>query len=184
MKNNQIIIYQSDDGESKIEVNLKEETIWLSQRQMAELFDKDVRTINEHIHNIYEVQELDRDPTIRKFQIVQKEGNREVKRKIEMYNLDMIISVGYRVNSKRGTQFRIWATSVLKNHSFTDGNKRIAAFMFVWFLEENRILFKKDGSRVIADNALVAITLMIAKSDPKEKDLMVKLVVSLINMNN
>lgn len=328
-KNNEIIIYTTEDGKETFEVNLKEETVWLSQRQMAELFEKDVRTINEHIGNIYQEKELDRSLTIRKFRIVQIEGNRKVERMRNCYNLDVIISVGYRVNSKRGTQFRIWATNVLKNHliqgysinqkrlqenqaklkelqktagmierillqknlespeatgllqvildyqkalhlldeydhqelkikevttrekfrltyeqarqelqrlkdhypsglfglekdqsfsgsigaiyqtfdgkevypsieekaahllyfvvknhSFVDGNKRIAASLFIWFLNENGILYKEDGSKRIADNALVALTLLIAESKSEEKDIMVKVMVNLINQEN
>jgi hypothetical protein len=113
---NEIIIYTTEDGKETFEVNLKEETVWLSQRQMSELFGKDVRTINEHIGNVYKEKELAKYSTIRKFRIVQKEGNRQVERKRNCYNLDVIISVGYRVKSQRGTQFRIWATNVLKNH--------------------------------------------------------------------
>jgi prophage maintenance system killer protein len=326
---NEIIIYTTEDGKETFEVNLKEETVWLSQRQMAELFEKDVRTINEHIGNIYKEKELHKDSTIRKFRIVQKEGNRLVERGRSCYNLDVIISVGYRVNSKRGTQFRIWATNVLKNHliqgysinqkrlqenqakikelqktarmierlllqknlesteatgllqvildyqkalhlldeydhqelqikeittqekfkltyekarkelsklkghytsglfglekdqsfsgsigaiyqsfdgkevypsieekaahllyfvvknhSFVDGNKRIAASLFIWFLNENGILYQEDGSKRIADNALVALTLLIAESQPEEKDIMIKVIVNLINREN
>ncbi|MFA6548193.1 MAG: virulence RhuM family protein [Candidatus Magasanikbacteria bacterium] len=115
-KNNQIIIYNTEDGQTKIEVKLKNETVWLSQKQMAELFDKDVRTVNEHIVNVYKEGELSQNSTIRKFRIVQKEGDRYVDREIECYNLDVIISVGYRVSSLRGTQFRIWATQKLKEY--------------------------------------------------------------------
>jgi len=111
----QIEIYQGPEG-THIEVQFEQETIWLSQAQMAELFGKDVRTVNEHIQTIYKTGELEREPTIRKFQIVRQEGKRKVARNIEHYNLDMIISVGYRVNSKRGTQFRIWATQRLKDY--------------------------------------------------------------------
>ncbi len=112
-----IEIYQSPDGQAHIDVRFEQDTLWLSQVQMAELFDKDVRTINEHIKNIYKEQELIEDETtIRKFRIVRQEGGRQVKRDIDHYNLDMIISVGYRVNSKKGTQFRIWATQTLKQH--------------------------------------------------------------------
>jgi len=328
-KENEIIIYTTEDGKETFEVNLKEETVWLSQRQMAELFEKDVRTINEHIGNIYKEKELHKDSTIRKFRIVQKEGNRLVERERHCYNLDVIISVGYRVNSKRGTQFRIWATNVLKNyliqgysinqkrlqenqakikelqktarmierlllqknlesveatgllqvildyqkalhlldeydhqelqikeittqekfkltyekarkelsnlkgyyssglfglekdqsfsgsigaiyqsfdgkevypsieekaahllyfvvknHSFVDGNKRIAASLFIWFLNENGILYKEDGSKRIADNTLVALTLLIAESKPEEKEIMIKVIVNLIDKEN
>jgi hypothetical protein len=110
----EIILYQSEDGSTKLEVALQNETVWLTQTQMAKLFTKDVRTINEHIQNIFSEGELETDSTIRKFRIVRKEGNREVLREIEFYNLDVIISVGYRVRSHRGTQFRIWATKKLK----------------------------------------------------------------------
>ncbi|MFA4880831.1 MAG: RhuM family protein [Candidatus Doudnabacteria bacterium] len=128
-KNNQIIIYNTEDGLTKIEVKLENETVWLSQRQMAELFDKDVRTINEHIKNMFSDGELAANSTIRKFRIVQKEGNREVERDIDHYNLDVIISVGYRVSSIRGTQFRIWATQKLKEYiikGFTMDDERLA----------------------------------------------------------
>ena len=329
LEENKIIIYTTEDGKEKFEVNLKEETVWLSQRQMAELFEKDVRTINEHIGNIYKEKELDKSSTIRKIRIVQKEGNRIVERERHCYSLDVIISTGYRVNSKRGTQFRIWATNILKNHliqgytinqkrlqenqskikelqktsrmierlllqknlesteatgllqvildyqkalhlldeydhqelqikevttqekfkltyekarkelsklkghytsglfglekdqsfsgsigaiyqsfdgkevypsveekaahllyfivknhSFVDGNKRIAASLFLWFLNENDTLYKEDGSKRIADNTLVALTLLIAESIAEERDIMIKLIVNLINQEN
>ena len=108
-----IIIYQNEDGQIDIEVKLENETLWLSQKQMAELFDVSIATINEHIKNIYKEDELKEFSTIRKFLIVQQEGNRKVKREIEHYNLDMIISVGYRVKSKIATRFRKWATKQL-----------------------------------------------------------------------
>lgn len=113
-KDNRIIIYNTENGETKIEVRMKDETVWLTQKQMANLFDKDVRTINEHIKNVFSERELAENSTVRKFRIVQKEGEREVTRDIDFYNLDVIISVGYRVKSLRGTQFRIWATQKLK----------------------------------------------------------------------
>jgi hypothetical protein len=100
----------------KLEVKLENETVWLSQKQMAELFSKDIKTISEHISNIFIEGELEKKATIRNFRIVQKEGNREVTREIELYNLDAIISVGYRVKSLRGTQFRIWATQKLRDY--------------------------------------------------------------------
>ncbi len=111
-----IIIYQSKDGQASLEVSLKEDTVWLNQKQMAELFGKDIRTISEHIKNIYNEGELLKTPTIRKFRIVQNEGGRNIQRNIDNYSLDVIISAGYRVKSHRGTQFRIWATKVLKDH--------------------------------------------------------------------
>lgn len=110
----QIIFYTGPEGSSKIDVIMQDETFWLSQKRMAEVFDVDVPTINYHIKDIYKSQELQEDRTIRKFRIVQKEGNRDVSREIDFYNLDMIISVGYRVNSQKATRFRIWATTTLK----------------------------------------------------------------------
>ncbi|MDO0944190.1 virulence protein RhuM/Fic/DOC family protein [Chromohalobacter israelensis] len=112
----QILIYE--DADKAVDVRLDEgrETVWLTQRQMAELFDKDVRTVNEHVLNVYEEGELEREPTIRKFRIVRQEGSRQVMRAIEHYNLDVIISVGYRVKSQAGTRFRQWATRVLREH--------------------------------------------------------------------
>ena len=112
----QLLIYQTQDGSTRLEVRLEDETVWLSQKLMAELFQKDVRTINEHIQNIYEEKELSLTSTIRKFRIVQKEGLREVGRNVDFYNLDMIISVGYRVKSHTATRFRQWATARLKEY--------------------------------------------------------------------
>lgn len=117
MKNDsQIIIYQTKDGKTKLQVKFEGETAWLSQAQMAELFQKSLPTINEHIKNAYREGELDKESTIRKSRIVQKEGSRDITREIEYYNLDVIISVGYRVKSIRGTQFRIWATQRLREY--------------------------------------------------------------------
>ncbi|MDN5283935.1 MAG: cytochrome biosis protein CycH [Mucilaginibacter sp.] len=330
MTNNQIIIYQATDGTSTVDVRLQDNTLWLTLNQLTELFERDKSVISRHLRNIYEEGELDRAATVAKNATVQTEGERTVTRDVEFYNLDAIISLGYRVNSKRGTQFRIWANKVLKdylikgyaineqklkeqteqfnslkqtvnllgnvlknkeltsdeatgllkvvtdysyaldildkydhqqltlegttdqqlfvatyddamkaikdlkdkfggsslfgnekddsfkgsigtiyqsfggvefyptiedkaanllyfvvkNHSFSDGNKRIAAYLFVWFMEKNRILYREDDSKRIADNALVALTLMIAESKPEEKDMMVKVVVNLINPKN
>lgn len=111
-----VLLYVAEDGKTEIEVSLEGETVWLSQSQMAQLFQKDVRTVSEHIRNVYEEGELEKDPTIRNFRRVQKEGNRNISRDIEYYNLDVIISVGYRVRSHRGTQFRIWATGKLREY--------------------------------------------------------------------
>ena len=323
-----IAIYTSDDNTISLEVKLENETVWLSQSQMALLFDTDRTSILRHINNVYKIGELERESTCAKIAQVRKEGKRHVTREIPYYNLDMIISVGYRVNSIRGTQFRIWANRILKNyiikgyaindkirlehynelkdvvrllahtvntqekltddqstgllsvvtdyvyaldtldrydyqqltienttkeerfhatyenameailslkekfgesnlfanekdnsfkssigqiyqtfggvelypsveekaamllylvtknHSFSDGNKRIAAMLFLWFMERNGILYRTDGSKRIADNTLVALTLMIAESRTEEKDIMVKVVVNLINQQN
>jgi hypothetical protein len=121
-------LYTDSNGAVKLDVFIEDETIWLSQKLMAELFEVDVRTISEHIQNIYKTQELDEISTVRNFRIVQKEGTREVNREIAYYNLDMIIAVGYRVNSKIATQFRIWATQRLKEYilkGFTMDDERL-----------------------------------------------------------
>ena len=323
----EIILYQTADGRTKIDVKLENETVWLMQAQIAALMGTNVPAISKHISNIYKQGELDKGSTISKMEIVQCEGTRQIRRTVDHYNLDMILSVGYRVNSKNATQFRRWANSVLKdylikgyavrndlaqqkyddlkalvdvmgrtmgyldstdeeqiksifdvvkdytyaldtldsydyqtlgvksttkecfhasyenamavindlkvkfggselfghekdesfhssigqiyqtwdgvdlypsveekaamllylvvkNHSFSDGNKRIAATLFLWFMENNRILYAPDGHKRIADNALVALTLMIAESKTDEMDTMVKVVVNLINGDN
>ena len=330
MNNSDIKIYQSQDGQTEVQVKFENETVWLSQKQMSQLFDKDTDTVGLHLKNIYKSGELYEILTTEESSVVQLEGKRNVKRNIKLYNLDAIISVGYRVNSKRGIQFRIWANKILKeylikgfsinekrlsqqneqlielqnsvkilgnaltfktlsndestgllkiisdyayaldildqydyqsleirntsgkeifqltyeeamnqimlakkahgnsdlfghekddsfqsstatiyqtfegtdlypsieekaanllyfvtkNHSFSDGNKRIAAFLFLYFLERNGILFDSSGNKRIADNTLVALTLMIAVSKPDEKDTMTKVIVNLINRNN
>ena len=116
MDKGQFLLYQTPDGESKIEVKLQDDTVWLSLDQMAELFQRNKSTISRHIKNVLEEGELLADSTIANFATVQNEGNRHVERQITYYNLDMIISVGYRVHSYRGVQFRIWATKVLKDY--------------------------------------------------------------------
>ena len=112
----QVILYQTDDGQTKLEVQFKDETVWLSLEQMAELFQRDKSTISRHIKNVFEDGELKTDSTVAFFATVQKEGQRAVSRDVQFFNLDMIISVGYRVHSHRGVQFRMWATSVLKEY--------------------------------------------------------------------
>lgn len=317
----EILLYESEEGKMTLQVQLQNETVWLTQAQMAELFGKERSVISKHVSNIFKEDELDRKSNVHFLHIAFSD------KPVAVYSLDTIISVGYRVKSKQGTQFRIWANRVLKdylikgftiqeklksdqlanlkktvgllakviqskelnaveatgliqvvtdyayaldildrydhqalgiegvsekqlfvityeeaisaiqglrskfeghsffgnekdhsfkssintiyqtfdgielypsveekaahllyfiikNHSFTDGNKRIAALIFVWFLERNSTLYKPDGSKRLADNALVALTLMIAESSPMEKDVMVKVVVSLINQNN
>ena len=323
MDENKIVIYQTEDGQTQIDVRLEKETVWLTQAQMAELFQKDQSVIARHIANVFKEGELDKESNM---QILHNTLSKY--KPTAIYNLDVIISVGYRVKSKRGTAFRIWARNVLKqylvkgyavnermrreqigelrqlvgmlgrtiqnqpvlstdesnalfevvtdytyaldtldnydyqrltiqgttqeepfhatyenamkeinllrekfggsvlfgnekddsfkssigqiyqtfggkelypsveekaamllylvtkNHSFSDGNKRIAATLFLWFLNNNRILYHADGSKRIPDNTLVALTLMIAESRTEEKDVMVKVVVNLINHNN
>ncbi len=111
---NEIILYQTDELPERIEVRVDENTVWLNRQQMAELFGRDVKTIGKHINNTFSEGELSKSSTVANFAIVQLEGSRSVERQIEYYNLDVIISVGYRVKSKQGTQFRIWATNVLR----------------------------------------------------------------------
>jgi hypothetical protein len=114
MQESQIILYTTPKGDVKVEIRFEDETFWLTQKKIAELFGVDVRTVNEHLKNIFESGELQRESTIRKIRIVQQEGNRQVSRELDFYNLDAIIAVGYRVNSYNATQFRIWATNTLK----------------------------------------------------------------------
>ena len=320
----EIIIYQTADGQSSIEVKMLNDTVWLTLDLMADLFQRDQSTVSRHIKNVFKEGELYRDAVVANFATTASDGKTY---QVDYYNLDVIISVGYRVKSQRGTQFRIWANRVLKeyltkgyainekirqenllelrqlvqlvgrtlnreedepvdsqglldvvvdytyalstldsydyqrlsvsdttaeapfhatyeaamqaifavkerfaesalfgnekdesfrssigqiyqtfdgvelypsveemaamllylvtkNHSFSDGNKRIAATLFLWFLNNNHILYREDGSKRIADGTLVALTLMIAESRPEEKDVMVKVVVNLINKNN
>jgi hypothetical protein len=124
----EIALYQTEDGRTRVECRFVDETLWLSQVLIGELFQKDVRTVNEHLQNIYEEGEIDRQATIRKFRIVRQEGSREVEREIEYYNLDAILAVGYRVRSERGTQFRRWATERLSEYlvkGFTMDDQRL-----------------------------------------------------------
>ena len=249
-KRNEIILFENQGV--KLEVNLKDETVWLTQEQMSKLFGKAKSTINEHIKNIYKENELEENETMTKF------GNSEFSDKpTNYYNLDMIISVGYRVKSQQGITFRKWATKILKdymlkgyainqkrldylektvklidianrmderleagdakeilkvigdyskalnllddydhrtlkkidgnflylivkNHVFADGNKRIAATLFIYFLNYYGILYK-DGHQVIDNNTLAALTLLIAESNPKEKDVIIDLVMNFLN---
>ena len=112
----EILLYQADDGQTTLDVRLEAETVWLSLNQMADLFLRDKSVISRHLGNIFKTDELNKESTVAKFATVQQEGAREVRRMIDFFNLDAIISVGYRVNSIRGTQFRIWATNTLKDH--------------------------------------------------------------------
>jgi len=163
----EIIIYKEQDT-PEIQVSLVDDTVWLTQAQIAELFDRNIPTIIEHIQNIYKTAELSQNRTTRKFRVVQTEGKREVEREIEHYNLDMIISVGYRVNSKRGTQFRIWATQRLRDFllkGYLINEKRLkenqevklkeleqANKLFHQVLESQRISgYEKDLLKIITD---------------------------------
>ncbi len=124
----EFLLYTTEDGQSRVECRFEKETIWLSQALMAELFDRDVRTINEHLQNLYEEAELAPEATIRKFRIVRQEGQRQVARVIEHYNLEAILAVGFRVKSPRGTQFRKWANTRLQEFlvkGFTMDDERL-----------------------------------------------------------
>ena len=128
LPNSEIILYQTEDGRTRIQCRFENETLWLTQALIAELFEKDVRTINEHLVNIFDERELEREATIRKFRIVRTEGKREVAREIEHYNLDAILAVGFRVRSHRGTQFRQWAIGRLNEYlvkGFTMDDERL-----------------------------------------------------------
>lgn len=116
IKDGKIIIYTDDKGDTELRADIEKNTIWATQNQISRLFEVDVRTVNEHLKNIYKTEELKEISTIRKFQIVQNEGGRKVKRDTNFYNLDSIIAVGYRINSKKATQFRIWSTSILREY--------------------------------------------------------------------
>ncbi len=125
----EIVVYEDPDGSVRVDARLDQETVWLSLTQIAELFDRDKSVISRHLRNIYRTGELERTATVAKNATVQREGEREVVRHLEYFNLDAILSVGYRVNSKRGTQFRIWATRVLRDHlvrGYTLNEKRLA----------------------------------------------------------
>ncbi len=124
----EFLLYQTDDGHTRIETRMQDETVWLSLNQMTELFQRDKSVISRHIANVYKEGELDREATVAKFATVQTEGSREVSRDVEFFNLDVIISVGYRVKSHRGTQFRIWATQRLREYivkGFTLDDERL-----------------------------------------------------------
>ncbi|MEB2786373.1 RhuM family protein [Algoriphagus persicinus] len=143
---NQIEIYQGSDGQTQIEVKFEQDTVWLNQKQLAELFGKDVRTISEHIKTIYKSHELEKDSTIRNFRIAQLEGKRKIERNIDHFNLDMIISVGYRVNSKNGIQFRQWATKRLKDflvQGYVINENRLAQ-------KQQEVQTLKDGIRILS----------------------------------
>jgi hypothetical protein len=126
--NTDILIYQTEDGNTKIDMKLEDSTVWMTQKAIAELYQKGINTINEHIKNIYQEAELQEEATIRKNRIVQNEGHREVKRDVTFYNLEMVIAIGYRVRSHRGTQFRRWATERLNEYlvkGFTMDEERL-----------------------------------------------------------
>ena len=207
-KKNELVIFTTQDGEVKLDVNMAGETVWLNRQQMAELFDRDVKTISKHVNNALH-EELSNEVVVANFATTSTHGaipGKTQTHMVEYFNLDVIISVGYRVKSQRGVEFRRWANSVLKeyilrgyavndpsleekaanllyfvtkNHSFSDGNKRIAATMFLYFLDMNDSLYSA-GEKVIDDYTLVALTIMIAESRPEEKEMMINVVMNCI----
>ena len=155
---NTIVLYQSPDGKTSLDVRLEHDTIWLSQSQIAELFDVNVPAISKHVRNITTSGELDASSTVSKMERVQTEGERKVKRSQVLYNLDMTISIGYRVNSAKATRFRIWATQILKDH-IVNG----------YTINEQR--FREQAEKLV-------------ESRPEEKETIVKVIVNLINRKN
>ena len=148
---NEIIIYQTNDNQTHIEVNFDGDTVWLNRQQLAQLFDRDIKTIGKHINNVFTDNELDKHSTVAKFATVQKEGSRLIERSIDFYNLDVIISVGYRVKSQRGVQFRQWATSRLKDYlikGFTINKSSI---------QQNKALFLKtiEDLKILTENTFL-----------------------------
>jgi hypothetical protein len=151
-----IAVYESPDGAVQFDVTLKDDTVWLTQKQIAKLFDKSLKTINEHIKNIYVENELHERATIRNFRIVQQEGNRSIKRNVDHYDLDLVLHVGYRVRSKRGTQFRLWSTKILSEHiikGYTQNTKRLAEKQIEIDIKYTKSIFKQ-----ILDNNQTSIS--------------------------
>lgn len=165
-----VAIYASKGGEVELSVALDQETVWLSQKQMANLFNKDIKTVNQHIRHIYEERELEKQSTISKSEIVQNEGGREVSREVKVYNLDVIISVGYRVKSKEGTQFRIWATKILRDYLIKGYslNKKLLAEKGMEEIEQSMALVQKTllQQDLVGDlaNSAIKIVIEYAKS--------------------
>lgn len=194
--NNEVILYKDGELELPVEVAPDKETVWLKVEEMAKLFDRDRSVIQRHIRNIFKENELEESSTCAKFAQVQNEGDRSIERTFNYYNLDMIISVGYRVKSPRGIAFRKWATSILKEYivqGYAVNAKRlnvlnkvveiqsniIVASIFLYFLNKNNLLFKND-KKIISDSTLVAITLLLAESRPEEKEIMINVIMNFL----
>lgn len=182
MSDLQVQIFTSQDGSAQLEVALDQETVWLNQAQMCELFGRERSVITKHIRNVFNEGELDRESVRAKFALTARDGKKYL---VDHYNLDVIISVGYRVKSQRGVQFRQWATRVLKDHLVQGydeqqlaeiGNKRCGSFLFLWYLRRNQALLAKPVEQLINDNTLVALALLVAESLPDQKTLMIRLI--------
>ena len=213
--NSDIVVFKPSMGETEYEVIIDKnaETVWATELQIAQIFDRDRTVINKHIRNIFNEGELSEVSTSAKIALVRKEGDREIVRDVIHYNLDIIISVGYRVKSNlaselfgnekddsfKGILGSISQTafgelayptveeqsaqllySIIKGHAFTDGNKRIGSFMFVWFLEQNKFHNTKEGKRKIDDKTLVSLALVVAQSLPEQREIILKLIINLI----
>ena len=194
--NNEVILYKDGELELPVEVAPDKETVWLKVEEMAKLFDRDRSVIQRHIRNIFKENELKESSTCAKFAQVQNEGDRSIERTFNYYNLDMIISVGYRVKSPRGIAFRKWATSILKEYivqGYAVNAKRlnvlnkvveiqsniIVASIFLYFLNKNNLLFK-NNKKIISDSTLVAISLLLAESKPEEKEIMINVIMNFL----
>ena len=181
-KKGEIIIYKTSKNEVDLDVRLEEETVWLTLDQMAFLFGRDKSVISRHIKNIFQEKELNKKAVVANFATTASDGK---VYQVDYYSLDIIISVGYRVKSNNGVKFRIWATKTLKNHlikGYTVNEKRLleAREKFQELQTAISFLQEKSGERKINDNALVALALLVAESDPKEKETMVKIVKNLL----
>lgn len=161
----EIILYRTKDGRTTMDVRLDKETVWLNLNQIAALFGRDKSVVSRHLSNIFGTKELNRESTVAFFATVRNEGGHDLYPSIEEKAAHLLYFV-------------------VKNHAFVDGNKRIGAFLFIWFLDANGLLYRKDGTKRLADNALVALTLLIAESKPAEKDTICKVIVNLINREN
>ena len=161
-----IKIFQADDGKTEIQVVIQSETLWLSQKQLADLFGKDSDTIGLHLRNIYKSGELTEEATTEKYSVVQKEGAREINRSIKLYNLDAIISVGYRVNSKRGVQFRMWANEILKSYLLKG-----------YALNEERLHSQNEQLKSLKESVLILTKILNQKKlSPDESEGLLKII--------
>ena len=190
-----LVIFHDGAFELDVAVSATDNTVWLTLDQVSLLFEKDKSTVSRHIKNIFSEHELEKEATVAKYATVQLEGSRSVERLIEYYNLDVIISVGYRVKSKRGIAFRKWATTVLNDYllrGYAENKRRLEAQGKTIELQSRIIAHMAEvdekernvvylSRQVITNGALVAITLMIAESRPEEKDVMITLVMSLLS---
>ena len=173
---NKIQLFTASDGSISLEVSLEQDSVWLSQAQMSDLFGTKRPAITKHLGNIFKSGELEEKAVC---SILEHTAQDNKNYKTKFYNLDVIISVGYRVNSLRATQFRQWATKTLKQHliqGYSLNKKRTGSFLFLWYLQLNQHLLAKPVNQLINDNTLVALALLVAESLPEQKQLMIRLV--------